>query len=357
VLGARVAPDGTLLDTDTINGSTDDQVGPRLAFDGDNYLATWSDRRAGPDQVYYTRVTADGTPLEPDGRRLLPQDSALAQLAPMPASNGSGFLVAWLAAGAGYVVSAARLGSDGEPLDSTAIRLTPDSVFQWSVAAGTGGEDYVVVWSGEVPSSDSNELCLARVSAGGEILDSVPVTLVRSRADIADVAVAYLDGTYLVTWTDWRADADIYACRVLQDGTVLDSGGFAVCPSPAIQYQPAVAAGTDRFVVCWSEFCDSTYDVYAVGVDLEGHIGMGAGRSAKMTRRALLRAVPSPARGSVRFGPCGIQPIRIFDCHGGLVRVLEGSAWDGLDRTGRLAAAGTYVAVSGRASCAFLLLR
>jgi len=357
VLGARVAPDGTLLGTDTINASTDDQVGPRLAFDDENYLATWSDRRAGPDQVYYTRVTPDGMALEPDGRRLFPQDSSLPQLAPMPASNGSGFLVAWLASGYGYVVSAVRLGSDGEPLDSSAIQLTPDGVFQWSVAAGSDGEDYLVVWNGEIPSNDSTALSLARVSAEGAILDSAPMTILRSRTDIAEVAVAYLDGTYLVTWTDWRVDGDIYACRVLQDGTVLDTGGFAVCTGPAIQHQPAVAAGNDGFIVCWSEFCDGTYDVYAAGVDLDGHVGFNAEEPTRLTTRAVLRAVPSPTRGAVRFRPSGTAPIRIFDCRGGLVRVLEDRAWDGLDRAGRPVAAGSYVAVADRASCTFLLLR
>jgi len=82
VLGARVAPDGALLGTYTVNGAVDDQLCPRLAFDGDNYLATWVDRRAGPDQVYYSRVATDGTALEPEGRRLLAQDSTLLQLRP-----------------------------------------------------------------------------------------------------------------------------------------------------------------------------------------------------------------------------------------------------------------------------------
>ena len=357
MLGARVAPDGTLLGTYTINSADDDQLGPKLTFDGENYLATWVDRRAGPDQVYYTRVSPDGTALEPDGRRFLPQDSTVPQLAPMPASNGSGFLVTWLASGCGYVVSAARLGADGEPLDSTPLQFTPDSVFQWSVAAGTDGDDYLVVWSGEVLGNDSTALCCSRLSAEGVILDSVPITISRSLTDVAELAVAYLDGTYLVAWTDWRSDGDIYACRVLQDGTVLDTGGFAVCSRPALQHQPAVAAGTDGFVVCWSEFCDSTYDVYAAGVDLGGHVGTGAEGPARLTERASLRAIPSPARGIVRFQSDVPEPIRIFDCRGGLVRILEGREWDGRDRAGRPVAAGPYVAVTSRASCPFLLVK
>jgi hypothetical protein len=357
VLGARVAPDGTLLDSCTISAAPDDQVGSRLAFDGEQYLATWSDRRAGPEQVYYSRVEQDGTVLDPDGRRLLPQDSTSVQFSPVPASNGSGFLVAWLASSAGYVVSAARLGSDGEPLDSTPIRLTPDGVFQWSVALGTDGDNYLVAWSGEIPGNDSTALCCCRLSADGAILDSIPITVTRSLADVAELAAAYLDGTYLVTWTDWRADGDIYACRVRQDGTVLDSGGFAVCATSGIQHQPAAAAGNDRFLVCWSEFRDSTFDIYAAGVDASGQVGVGSKLPTRGASRTSLHVLSNPVRGVVRFAAGQPGPIRVFDCRGGLVRVLAGRVWDGRDDSGRLVAAGPYVAVTGRASCSFLLLR
>jgi hypothetical protein len=357
VLGARVAPDGTLLDTGTVSAAPDDQVGPRLAFDGENYLATWLDRRTKPEQVYYSRVARDGTPLDPDGRRLLPQDSAAIQLSPVPASNGSGFLVAWLASSAGYVVSAARLRDDGEPLDSTAIRFTPDSVFQWSLALGTDGDNYLVVWSGEIPDNDSSALCCSRLSGAGVILDSVPITITRSLADVADLAVAYLDGTYLVTWTDWRADGDIYACRIRQDGTVLDSGGFAVCAESGVQHQPAVAAGNDRFVVCWSEFRDSTFDICAASVDTGGQVGVSREVPTRVARRAGLHVLSNPARGVVRFAAGQSGRIRVFDCRGGLVRALDGRVWDGRDSSGRLVATGSYVAVAGRASCSFLLVR
>ncbi|MBN2464763.1 hypothetical protein JXD38_03950 [candidate division WOR-3 bacterium] len=357
MLGARVAPDGTLIDTSTISSALDDQVGARLAFDGEKYLATWSDRRTKPEQVYYTRVAQDGIPLDPDGRRLLTQDSAAIQLSPVPASNGSGFLVAWLASSAGYVVSAARLGNDGEPLDTTAIQFTQDSVFQWSVALGTDGDNYLVVWSGEVPGNESTAFCCSRLSPDGIILDSVPITIARSLADVAEPAVAYLDGIFLVTWTDWRADGDIYACRIRQDGTVLDSGGFAVCVTSGIQHQPAVAAGNDRFVVCWSEFRDSTFDIYAASVDSSGQVGVKSEVERRSTGGELLHVLSNPARGAVRFAARQSGPIRVFDCRGGLVRVLDGRVWDGRDNSGRLVPAGSYVAVVERASCSFLLLR
>ena len=353
-----MAPNGTLLDTHVINDAPDDQVGVKLAFDGEHYLATWVDWRTRPTQVYYSLVGPDGTPLEPEGRRLSPQDSTDMQHGQAAASNRSGFLVAWLASGnGGYVVSAARVSSDGEPLDSALIELTPDSVLQWSVTAGSDGDDYLVVWDGDVPNSESTQVCCCRVSAGGRALDSVPRVLARTRSEIADPAVAYLDGTYLVAWTDRRTDGDIYACRVLRDGTVLDSGGFAVCVEPALQRQPAIAADSEKFVVCWSALCDSTFDVYAASVDLAGHVGIGNVESIRLTRHPTLRAFPNPGRNAVRFERSGPAPIRIFDRNGSLVRVLAGSTWDGRDDDGRPTAAGAYVAVSDCGRCPFVLVR
>ena len=280
--------------------------------------------------------------------------------------------MAWLASGrAGYIVSAARLGPDGEPLDSAAIQLTPDSLFQWSVAAGSDGDNYLVVWDGDIPLTDSTMLGCARVNGEGAILDSVPITIARSRGSIADIAVAYLDGTYLVAWTDWRADGDVYACRVLADGTVLDTGGFAVCAQPAQQREPGVAAGTDRFMVAWSEFRDSTFDIYATAVDTGGQTGIGNSEPERLTRRAVLRAWPNPARGQVRFEPEGTAPVRIFDSAGRLMRSLPlpqpltpgpySLSWDGRDNAGRRVAPGLYFVTlesgAGRARAKVVLSR
>jgi hypothetical protein len=358
VIGARVAPDGSLLGTHTISAGDNDQLAPRLTFDGVNYLAVWTDRRMGPSQIFWARVAPDGTVLEPDGRRLRPQDSTNLQFSPVPASNGSGFLVTWMAsATAGYVVCADRLSPGGDPLDSVPLKLTRDSVFQYYATAGTNGTDYLVVWNGEIPLTDSSIICCSRVSASGCVLDSTPITLVRSPTDFTDMAVAYLDGTYLVAWTDLRSDGDIFACRVLDDGTVLDTGGFAVCARPALQREPALAAGAGRFMVCWSDLTDSTFDVYATTVDMGGHVGTGGGEPVRVTRPGRLRPVPNPARGAVRFDAADALPVRIFDANGRLVQRLDSRTWDGRDNAGRPVSAGLYVAVSGRATCAFQFLR
>ena len=71
IFGARVTPEGTVLDPAGIVVATAPygQTSPAAVFDGANYLAAWRDAREGyrgPD-LYGTRVTPSGSVLEPDG--------------------------------------------------------------------------------------------------------------------------------------------------------------------------------------------------------------------------------------------------------------------------------------------------
>ncbi|MBN2465497.1 hypothetical protein JXD38_07740, partial [candidate division WOR-3 bacterium] len=69
VYGARVSPDGTVLDPDGI--AISDAVGrqsyPALGFGGAEYLVVWQDYRNGNYDIYGTRVTTGGMVLNTDG--------------------------------------------------------------------------------------------------------------------------------------------------------------------------------------------------------------------------------------------------------------------------------------------------
>ena len=70
IAGARVSPEGTVLDQEEIRISVAPnlQADPDVAFGGDNYLVAWQDERtAGYRDIYAARVDRDGIVLEPDG--------------------------------------------------------------------------------------------------------------------------------------------------------------------------------------------------------------------------------------------------------------------------------------------------
>jgi hypothetical protein len=70
VYAARVTPEGKVLDADglLISGGAHNQVKPKLAFDGENFIVAWQDFRNNKDyQIYYARVSAEGKVLDPEG--------------------------------------------------------------------------------------------------------------------------------------------------------------------------------------------------------------------------------------------------------------------------------------------------
>ena len=365
-----MAPDGSITERLNISTWEQDQLQPDLAFNGDDYLVAWSDRRHSWEQIYYTIVPDSGPAPDTVGIRLACQDTAMFQFSPAVASGESGFLIAWLSGRSlGVVVQAVRLGPDGTLLDSVPIDFTGDTLFQNRVQVGTDGHDYLVVWCGEEPGGIGQSLFCSRVDASGTKLDSVPVLVCSTTEGLFDPAVAFLNDRYLVVWCDQRKDFDIYAARILPDGTLLDPGGFPVARGLTDQREPSVASVDERFFVTWSEQETTDYDVYAAFVDTSGAVvGLSGGELKPPRNQALrLEALPNPCRTEVGFrltGPCSKpsapSPLLVFNSAGRLVRTLgtEDRTTDWNMRDGRdiIVPAGVYVARCGNASCRFVVL-
>lgn len=272
-----MAPDGSILDRIDVNVCEQDQLVPDLAFNGERFLVAWHDRRVAPEQIFYSRVTGSGTVLDPDGIRLPGQDSACFQELVAVASNGDGFLVAWLEfRAAGMAVRAARLDAAGTVLDSAPFELSADTLGLDDVAVASDGRDYVVLWTGETPGADGADLCFRRINAAGAVLDSAPVMVARSYWGLFNSRVCFLRDRYCVVWEGMAEQPDVYAARILAGGAVLDPGGFPVASDLAIQRQPDVATDGERFFVVWSQLEGDEFDILGVFVDTAGHVGLAA---------------------------------------------------------------------------------
>jgi hypothetical protein len=72
VFGARITPDGIVLDPGGIPISTapGDQMEPQIIFDGTNYFVVWTDRRNDPNAQYPPRLDIFGARIKPDGTLL-----------------------------------------------------------------------------------------------------------------------------------------------------------------------------------------------------------------------------------------------------------------------------------------------
>jgi large repetitive protein len=171
VFAARLDLDGGLLDLDGIEVTTAAhvQVPSDVAWDGTNYLVVWSDRSLGVDDVVGARVSPDGSVLDPVG---IPVSRAPGpQWWPVLAWGDGGFLVAWGDGNWGSQdARAVRVDSSGQVLDSQPIQVTNGVFAATPGGVAWNGRDFVLVWEGS-EADWGFAARSARVSPQGVVLD------------------------------------------------------------------------------------------------------------------------------------------------------------------------------------------
>jgi hypothetical protein len=239
VRGARVNP---MLDPSPIVLDSDGGRQPSIAFDGTNYLVAWS----GPGfQVSAVRVSPQGYRIGDPAALPLPLPYDRDQVhGPSVASNGSGFLVAWVQAphSSGAVLRAARVSSGGVVLEASDLAM---GTFPSQPSVASDGSNYLVTWS------DGSAVRGGRVDADGTLLDPGGINI---SADFGySGAVSWNGQRYLVVWVALGGSGDtVMAARVTSDGTVQDPDGIVVAGGPGRRQSPVVAAN-GPFLVAWRE--------------------------------------------------------------------------------------------------------
>ncbi len=235
-----------------------EQRNPSVAFDGTNFLAVWADVRQVTPQhpfdanIYGARIRPDGSVLDVTGIPIT--SDAGGQDAPDVAFDGTNFLVVWTAGSSTY---GARVSPAGVVLDPQGFIIgSGERLGAPAVSAGAGSS--LVVWETCVaqcsPLSPSLfETVGKRVSASGVVLDPTPIEI--SSSGLAfDPDVAF-DGTHhLVVWQQANfihGGNDVFARRVSSAGTVVESA-FAVTSRPANEASPAVAFDGTNFLAVWT---------------------------------------------------------------------------------------------------------
>ena len=177
IYGARVRPsdgvplDGTGIPLCTVLG---DQSSPRVAFDGERFLAVWQDQRSLVPRTYAARVRAsDVQVLDPGGFVITSNPSY--QYYPSVAFDGVQFLVVWEdgrnnTSGANYDIFGARVrGADGVVLDGTGIPIATDATAnQMAVAVASNGRGSLVAWTHSTTSAGL-DVYGARVGSDGTV--------------------------------------------------------------------------------------------------------------------------------------------------------------------------------------------
>ena len=277
VHGARVTQAGTVLDQGPgipISAAPAQQVIPAVAFDGTNYLVVWQDRRTNDSyDIYGARVTPAGDVLDPAG---IPVTTAAGeQTAADVAFDGTNFLVTWTDSSPsnGTDVYGARVTTTGTVLDPSGIPISTTPNDQGSAGLAFDGTNYLVTWQDrrEDPAED---IWGARVSPNGTVLDPAgfPIGVAAQYQWAPDVA---FDGSnFFVSWTDRRIGSwDIYGARVTPGGSVLDPGGIPISTAPEFQVYPALAFGGADYLVVWTDERDNVdYHIHGARVTPGGNV-------------------------------------------------------------------------------------
>lgn len=252
--------------------SLGDQFGAAAGTDGSSFFVVWEDARSGVDwDLYANRVLATGQVLGPAGICLIAD--SLDQVDPAIAFDGTYYLVAWTdrGGGEGGDIRAARVTHGGEVIDT----LTVSAAAGWQADATVAfdGTNYLVAWSDS--RGGSVDIYAARVSQTGTLLDTAGI-VVSAATGMQARPAAVFDGTrFVVAWEDCRQgqlETDIYAARVAASGVVLDTAGIAVSTGAGQQFSVAAATNDSLTVIAWCDRRNGLDDIYAARVDRDGTV-------------------------------------------------------------------------------------
>jgi hypothetical protein len=280
VRGSRVTPGGAALDPSgiTISRGANGQLDLDLAFDGTNRLVVWSGHANQGHGIFGARVGPDGQILDGTGFRISSgEDVPLhEEWGPSIAFDGTNYLVVW-AERQDQVVRAARVSGSGEVLDRFDITTGSHNESVTSPKVAFGGGTFLVGWSwtSVVGFEDDYAIRGTRVSPGGVVLDpagfAVATTLGPRSFDLA-----FGGSAFMAVWDEPRTSGQsgIYGTRVTPAGTVPAPAGFTISTG-SWETAPEIAWRGDEHLVVWTrsdEGAPGTADVYGARVDDAGSV-------------------------------------------------------------------------------------
>ncbi len=278
IYGARVSSAGVVQEANgfVISAAASNQLFPAVAQDGIQFLVAWADQRTGSTDIYGARVSSLGAVQDPAGIPIVTATGT--QLWPTVTFGGN-FLVAWedYRSASATRIYGAWVAPDAGVMDPGGFPISGTEGESFFPHAASDGARFIVTWDHFSGRSLEGDGQLARVSAAGGVLDVPPLTLAPPAVTASrhsEPAVARGSGGYLLVWRDPRnGSLDIYATRILEDGTVLDPDGILISGAPLDQIAPMVASDGRDYLVVWQDFRNNLdFDIYGARVTGDGQV-------------------------------------------------------------------------------------
>lgn len=300
----RVTPDCDTVSSFPICDLADSQFGPGIVFNGEDYIAVWSDRRFTGTYWWLTaaRVTREGVVL--DTGHVVGARGSSNEYYPSIAFDGVRSLVVW------YHSYHRPWGIHGRFLDSEA--RGEDSVF---TIAGTrthfqnlprvafGDSAYFTTWADLREGAEDFDIRGRLIAPDGRLL-GIEQVIATGPADQRRPNVNWDGQEYLVVWSEAGV---ITGRRVGSDG-LPRGAAFAVSDTTGdTRSQPAAFAGRDGRLVVWTERRGAETDIYGTLLGPPGVAEPDPARPGPTTRPTVFAAagLAAQGRGAVVFDHTG----------------------------------------------------
>ncbi|MCE5315230.1 MAG: hypothetical protein ABFD49_00545 [Armatimonadota bacterium] len=261
IFACRISADGEVLDTLGISvcSYSGKQVTPDVAWNGTEYLVVWGDKRGSLQHIYGARVRPDGEVLDTEG--FLISGSTGGQFYPKVAGESSGWLVVWQdTKGSSEDIYGCKVNVNGTLGSIYGISTRSDNEQAPDVAYN--GTTYFVVWRDyRNYASTDTDIYGCRVSKlGVRMASDILVSCTSSSSTTGapgiqlSPSICTMGNTCFVVWEDYRnstTDSDVYGTRVTSAAVISDKGGIAISTESGGGELPAVGYDGNRLLAVW----------------------------------------------------------------------------------------------------------
>jgi hypothetical protein len=323
IYATRINKFGEILEGDgfIVSTAVGNQNSIELASNNKNYLAVWVDEQNGSPHIYGTIIDTEGVLLNSGGIPI--SKTSNSQSNPAIAVGKDFYLVIWIEKRNGtHTIYGKRLNEDGFIIDTNEFPISPRQTEIVGPSIASSDKDFMVIWG--IPVRTGGEFCRATYDVYATRLDIAgrpianPTLLIKKAPSVPSIffnngkyflvwdgleisAVENIEGilerkknkfdkkqslnlsvndsaNFLVVWTDARYGfppykySDIFGTLVSKEGIILDTADFIISKTANFQLEPAVAYNGVNYLIVWSEYCGSSYDIYGVRIDSLGNI-------------------------------------------------------------------------------------
>jgi hypothetical protein len=264
---------------------------PSLVWTGSEYGVSWADTRSTSTEIYFARISASGSKLDPEAA--ITDVDGYRSATPSLAWTGTEYGVSWADSRtlgnpeiffARISDSGVKVGYDTE-ISETVYDEYPSLV--WT------GSEYGVSWR-----NGDSKISFARISGSGTSIGSnVQITTNPARTNTP--SLAWTGGNYGVSWQDERdGNFEIYFAMISASGSKL---GFdiRITNASGFSFSPSLVWTGSEYGVSWQDDREGNYEIYFARIS-DSEIKIGS--DIRITSNAGQSSLPSLAWTGSEYG-------------------------------------------------------